>query len=53
MYSSLRGSPKAISAVLLTFPETTHLPIKFIISTIAVTERGFPMSGSRTFVTDI
>jgi len=26
MYSCESGSPKAISAVLLTFPDTTHLP---------------------------
>ena len=31
-------SPNTISAVLLTLPATTHFPIKFIISTIVVTD---------------
>lgn len=48
MYSSECGSPNAISAVRRTLPEMTHLPTRFIRSTIVVTESGCPLLASRT-----
>ena len=42
IYSSDSESPNTISAVRLTLPATTHLPIRFIISTIVVTDIGSP-----------
>jgi len=48
-YSSY-GVPKAISAVLLIFPLTTHFPIKFIMSTIILDVNTFPILFSKIYL---